>query len=551
MSTGGRLRAALLAGVALLCLAPSVAGAQQIEGFVYYDDNANGSYDDGESGVSGVAVSDGGTIVTTNAQGHYELMTDDVARFVFICIPSGTQPVTQWYLPVSSDGPHDFPLARISQEGPLVFAQVSDIHYAPTPEEFKLGLRDRQMGILPDSVLDAVCEEINEVSIDFVLLAGDLAADSKYPEPEIVDAWIGAMADRFTTDINAPVYGVIGNHDIIRDETIGKTIYENYFGPTYYAFDIKGTHFVVLDTQRLEGTKLVYTSTERQLAWLEQDLAGVAEDSPIVVFCHEPSYDWVDTPEGEAMFTLLQQAGITALLNGHWHTNEVLREEPFYELTSGAVCGAWWEGPGPDGSGFGYRIFRLARGVLDSIWRESDAIDLSSPTEAVLTWADRLEAEVWGAMDAASYAWDGGEPVPLNVYWNGLWSSVASNINVSTLSDGYHELEVAFVDADGSRISLYKSFRISNLDVTLEEIFDHPDTYQGKVVAAPELTVRAAMGSDISAYDGTETIIIGSFPYAVTRNDIIGLVGMYHPTSASPIKVYDDIFYTVYDGEEE
>jgi len=551
VNTRTRLGVLCVTLLACVSIAASSADAQQVEGIVFYDDNANGIYDDGESGVSGVAVSDGATLVTTDAQGRYELTTDDVARFVFVCIPSGTQPVAQWYLPVSSDGPHDFPLARISQEGPLVFVQVSDIHYAPTPEEFKLGLRDRQMEILPDPVLDTLCEEIDDISIDFVLLAGDLAADSKYPEPEVVDSWIGAMADRFATDIDAAVYGVIGNHDIIRDEAIGKTIYENYFGPTYYAFDIKGTHFVVLDTQRLEGTKLVYTSTERQLAWLEQDLAGVDQDTPIVVFCHEPSYDWVDTPEGEALFALLQQAGITALLNGHWHTNEVLREEPFYELTSGAVCGAWWEGPGPDGSGFGYRVFRFARGILDSIWRESDGIDLSSPTEAVLTWADRLEAQVWGAMDAASYAWDGGEPVSLDVYWNGLWSSVASNINVSTLSDGYHELEITFVDSEGSSISQYKSFMVSNLALTLEEIFDHPDTYQGKIVAAPELTVRAAMGSDISAYDDTETIIIGSFPYAVTRNDIIGLVGMYHPTSASPIKVYDEIFYTVYDGEEE
>ena len=90
---------------------------------------------------------------------------------------------------------------------------------------------------------------------------------------------------------------------------------------------------------------------------------------------------------------------------------------------------------------------------------------------------------------------------------------------------------------------------LSNIDLSLEEIFDHVDTYQGKIVAVPVLQVRASMGSDISAFDDTKTIIIGGFPYPVLRNDLIGLVGMYHPTSASPIKVYDNVFYTVYDED--
>jgi predicted MPP superfamily phosphohydrolase len=536
-----------------LGMAAAAAAARQIEGSVFLDDNANGLQDPGEPGIAHVAVSDGTTIIWTDALGVYRLPLDEAARFVFASTPTGTRAAAGWYQPIDDASRYDFPLTRVEEEGPLVFVQISDIHYAPTPEEFRLGLRDRQMKILPDPVLDAISDDVNAFDVDFVLIAGDLAADSKYPEPEVVDAWIGAVADRFRSDFTAPVYAAIGNHDIVLDESIGKSIYEGHFGPSYYSFNMKGTHIVVLDTHTLNGAKLIYSVDERQIEWLRQDLSRLDHQTPIIVFCHEPTFSWADTPESRSLFDLLQESSITALLTGHWHTNVVLREEPFYELTSGAACGAWWEGPGPDGTGFGYRVFHFARGNLDSIWRTGGVadVDMPSPSQAVLTWADRLRAQTWGAMAEAGYSWDDGEAIPLDVYWNGLWSSVVANINVSALSDGYHAVTVEFVAADGQRTARTQTYLVSNPNVPLGEVFGHVDTYQGRIIAAPELEVRAVMGSDISARDETKTIIISGFPYPVSRNDVIGLVGLYHPTSTAPVKVYDDVFYIIVEDDEE
>lgn len=535
-----------------LCLVAGLGPVAAVEGVVFFDDNGNGVFDAEETGVSGVAISDGTTVVTTDVSGRFRLEPDEAARFVFASVPSGGRPSTTWYVTVAPDGSCDFPLERVETSGPLVFVQVSDIHYAPTPEEFELGLRDRRMEIVPDPVLDAMRDDISSFDVDFVLLAGDIAADSKYPEPETVRRWIGAIADRFASDYSVPVYGVVGNHDIIRDDSIGKAIYEDHFGPTYYSFNIKGTHFVVLDTHRLVGTSLEYTVDARQIAWLEQDLAAIAPEMPIIVFCHEPTYSWEETPESSALFALLADSGITALLNGHWHTNEVLREEPFYELTSGAVCGAWWEGPGPDGTGFGYRVFRAARGNLDSIWEAAgeDRVDLVSPSRAVLTWSDRLEAQVWGVAEAATYRWDDGEARELPVHFNGLWSSVAANLNVATLSDGYHDLIVEFTMTDGRVAAADPSYYVSNPVVSLEQIFDHPNAFRGKIVAAPELQVRAVMGSAVSAFDDTKTVILSDVPFPLARNDRICVIGMYHPTSASPLKAYDEIFYKLLEEED-
>ena len=524
----------VLAGLLIICGGFSVQ-AETASGVVFADHNANGVLDVDEAGIPSVSVSDGATVIQTDADGRFQLSLSEEARFIFVSTPSQTTAQSRWYQPVveGKSDDYSFALATRNEEGPLVFVQLSDIHYAPTPEQFKEGLRDRRMAILPDPVLAAIAEDANALNPDFMIIAGDLAADSKYPEPSRVDEWIGAMAD-YASTFGCSSYAAVGNHDVIRDESIGKTIYESHFGPTYYSFNVKGTHIVVLDTQELQGTKLVYTVGAQQLAWLEQDLATVDPQVPILVFCHEPTFDWADTPENRALFTLLQRMGITALLNGHWHTNEILREEPFLEMTSGAVCGAWWESPGPDDTGFGYRVFRLARGNLDSIWCEGGEIgvEVSQPSRAVLTWADRLQAAVWGEMETATCAWDDGNAVALNVYWNGLWSSVSTNLNVSTLANGYHTMTITFASPDGVQVTDSQTYYISNHDIALAEIFDHADTYQGKIVAAPRLQVRAVMGSDISAFDETKTIIIGGFPTPVLRNDLIGLVGMYHPTSA-------------------
>ena len=528
--------------------------AETVEGIVFVDLNGNGSLDSHEVGLPGVTVSDGAAVSQTGDDGRFQISPDDAARFIFISTPSGTSAGTGWYRPVAegATGELSFALNPQPEEGPLVFVQISDIHYAPNPEEFREGLRDRRMAILPDPVLTEMADDVNAMEPDFVILAGDLVADSKYPEPARVDEWMKAVAD-FAKQMRATTYGVVGNHDVVRDEAIGKESFESSFGPTYYSFNVKGTHCVVLDTQQLVGTKLVYTVDKRQLEWLERDLESVGRETPILVFCHEPSFDWADTEESRELFSLLQAYDISALLNGHWHTNAVLREEPFLELTSGAASGAWWEGPGPDGTGFGYRVFRFARGNLDSMWRTAGAegIEVMSPGRAVLVWADQLSASTWGRAESAGYRWDGGDEIALIPHWNGLWTTVAANLNSSTLDEGYHTLTVWFSMVDGTVVEEDRTYMVSNPEIPLGEIVDHPQTYQGRIVAANELTVRAAMGSDISAYDETKTIIISGFPFSVSRGDLIGIVGIYRPTSTAPIKVYDDMFYTVLDGAED
>lgn len=527
--------------------------AETVEGVVFVDDNGNGVLDHEEKGLPGVSVSDGATVTQTDAEGKFQIPLCTEARFIFVSTPTGTVAGdNSWYQPVveGKTDDYNFPLTLYDEDGPLVFIQLSDIHYAPNPEQFKEGLRDRRMVILPDPILADITDDVNAMEADFVIITGDLVADAKYPEPSRVDEWMASVAS-FASSLQHPTYGVIGNHDVVRDESIGKSIYESYFGPAYYSFNIKGTHCVVLDTQQLVEGKLVYTVEAQQLAWLEQDLATIDPEATILVFCHEPTPDWAATDESAALFELLASQSITALINGHWHTNTALQHEPFFELTSGAVCGSFWEGAGPDGSGFGYRIFQMARGNLKTIWQTTghNNIDVPDPVEAVLTWIDPMLAQVWGQASNASYYWDDQAAIGVNVHWNGLWSSVSTNLNVSTLTDGYHTLTIEFEFADAETIAETRTYYVSNPSISLEEIFEHADTFQGRLVAAPDLEVRAVMGTDISAFDETKTIIITKVPYTLSRGASIGIVGMYKATSTAPIKIYDPIFFTWFDEE--
>ena len=171
--------------------------AETVEGIVFTDLNDNGIFDSNEIGLSGISVSDGVTVSQTDGDGRFQLSLDITARFIFVSTPSGTTAGDSWYQAVVEGKSDDyrFPLTLRDEEGPLVFVQVSDIHYAPTPEQFKEGLRDRKMTILPDPVLSEIVDDANAIEPDFVILTGDLVADSKYPEPARVDEWMETVAD--------------------------------------------------------------------------------------------------------------------------------------------------------------------------------------------------------------------------------------------------------------------------------------------------------------------------------------------------------------------
>ena len=65
-------------------------------------------------------------------------------------------------------------------------------------------------------------------------------------------------------------------------------MYERHFGDTYYSFDHKGWHFIVLNSLEVRGKRYIGMVNEEQIDWLKKDLAKVDKMTPIAVTVHIP-----------------------------------------------------------------------------------------------------------------------------------------------------------------------------------------------------------------------------------------------------------------------
>src|SRR5690606_12650341 len=62
-----------------------------------------------------------------------------------------------------------------------------------------------------------------------------------------------------------------------------------YFGETYYAFDHKGWHFMVLNSIDVTAQKkYIGIIDEQQIQWIKDDLAKVGPNTPVAIITHIP-----------------------------------------------------------------------------------------------------------------------------------------------------------------------------------------------------------------------------------------------------------------------
>jgi Icc protein len=130
------------------------------------------------------------------------------------------------------------------------------------------------------------------------------------------------------------VYYTPGEHDVFTDD--GKTYLDKFRkgtqGNGWQSFDYEGVHFVglinVLNLKQGNGTGLGGTGFgqlgQDQLQWLEKDVKGLTDSTPIVVFAHVPLWtiypDWGwGTEDSAQALSYLKRFGSVTVLNGHIH----------------------------------------------------------------------------------------------------------------------------------------------------------------------------------------------------------------------------------------
>ncbi len=211
----------------------------------------------------------------------------------------------------------------------------------------------------------------NGLDADFVLTGGDLIADALGAKHSTADSLYKLYLETIQ-NFQMPLYNTIGNHELygIYEESesdslhpdYGDGMYKRYFGKTYYSFDHKGWHFIVLNSIA-EGDSNNYIGyvDDQQMDWLKKDLEEIDTLTPIIISTHipfvstfnqfkegslAPNEDWMVIKNSMEILEMLHPYNLKLVLQGHLHMIEYINiQNRIKFLVGGAVSATWWEGP--------------------------------------------------------------------------------------------------------------------------------------------------------------------------------------------------------------
>lgn len=190
----------------------------------------------------------------------------------------------------------------------FIFVQLSDTHWGFTGPE-----------VNPDATgtLKKAVAHVNSLDFhpDFIMFTGDLTHttdDDKERRKRLSE--FREVAGQLKVK---NVKFMPGEHDAALDN--GKA-FQEFFGKSFYSFDHKGVHFIVLDNVSDPGGSI----GDSQLQWLSTELKKLKKDSRIVVFTHRPLFDLVPewdwaTRDGAKAVDLLTPYSNVTVFYGHIH----------------------------------------------------------------------------------------------------------------------------------------------------------------------------------------------------------------------------------------
>ena len=318
----------------LILLTMALPTLGQHSGRIFVDRNQNGVFDAGEKALKNVSVSDGLNVVKSDKNGRFTLPGHSGERFIFITTPSGYLTKNKHYLPVKpTTESYDFALipynAGIANDGSHQFLQVTD------SEIFNTENNERWVADLRDYA--------NNEKAAFIIHTGDICYEKG------MKAHIGLMN---TDNMGVPVFYCIGNHDLVKGK-YGEEVFEKYYGPVYYSFDVAGVHYIV--TPMPGGDYRPGYTCDDVARWMKNDLAQIKEGTPVYIFNHNilTSGDRF-IYKGDTESIDLDAYNLKAWIYGHWHIN--LKQKQGNVWT---ICTSSTDKGGIDHSKGGYRVIKV------------------------------------------------------------------------------------------------------------------------------------------------------------------------------------------------
>jgi hypothetical protein len=340
------------------------ANEELASGFVYHDENENGTLDSNESGLSGIFVSNGVDLVQTANDGAYSIPVSDDAIIFVIKPRDWMTPVNDvnlprfFYLHKPNGYPDNFTFQGVAPTGPLPESINFPLYKETGASDFKMVVFGDPQPYNIDQIdffaEDIIKELVNADGLEFGMTMGDIVGD---------DLDLFSPLNQAVSKIGIPWYNVLGNHDVNfqapRDELSDET-FERVFGPANYAFVYGDVHFIVVDNvimnEDVGDRGYVGGLRPDQLEFVKNYLGVVPKDDLIVLTMHIPLVQHEDFRESDQkeLFDLLSEFPNTLSISAHTHmqnntffhkdSSAWQREVPHHHFNVGTTSGSWWNG---------------------------------------------------------------------------------------------------------------------------------------------------------------------------------------------------------------
>jgi Icc-related predicted phosphoesterase len=236
-----------------------------------------------------------------------------------------------------------------------------------------------------------LAHQVNEMSPDFVLVAGDLTQWGTCAEWQRFD---DALAK-----FRVPVHLLMGNHEFQGHPQRDLAYFREHYGRDYYSFTRNNCEFVNLNASvivRAASSEFYRREADRQWTWLERTLAAskAAGRTHIFLVMHQPPFvhdeneprgllhsDW---PAGERkrLLELARRYGVHDMLCGHLHRNLELHSGGLDIYVVGGTSVVWGKEP------CGFRLFNVTRDGLEQQFVRLDPAVKTRPLAAANVKAD-------------------------------------------------------------------------------------------------------------------------------------------------------------------
>lgn len=389
--------------------------------------------------IPGVAVTDGWTVVATDAEGKYYFQRNKEAAYVYISLPAEYEVplrngIPCFYKKLTYFTEYNFILKPLKggAEKDLTMFFMAD----PQCQNIKHVTRFRT-----ETVRD-IHDFSRKYKNCYAVTLGDIA----YSEGPCNAVYLLPLMkeEMDAKKLGMPVFQTIGNHDneyqpcALNELNSNPTIryqrtFEAVFGPVNYSWNRGDVHIISMNNviyKTLETSrKYAVDFLDYQMEWLRQDLALVPKNKLIIFCVHIPVENMKKKESYKKLMGLLQQFPSVHIMSGHTHfQRNFIHSNDIYEHITAAASGCWWwSRNNGDGTPNGYAVYTIKGNRITNWFYKS--VGFSKEHQIRLY---RGDMEMGGSYETLRYpfssdtllanVWNADEGWKIEVYEDGKYS---------------------------------------------------------------------------------------------------------------------------------